>query len=196
MTATSQARIISGIRAFYRYLLLENLVDHDPSELLEMPSQGRKLPDTLHVEEINQLIGAIDLSKPEGHRNRAMLETLYGSGLRVSELVNLQISQIFSDLDFVKVTGKGSKERLVPLSGESLKYIGLYMEGVRRQLPVKKGHEDFLFLNRRGSRLSRVMVFMIIRELATAAGMTKKIRSDERRVGKECVSTCRYRGSR
>lgn len=175
MTAASQARVISGIRAFYRYLLLENLVEQDPSELLEAPVKGRKLPDTLNLEEITRIIEAIDLSAPEGHRNRAMLETLYGSGLRVSELTGLKISQIYRDIEFVKVTGKGSKERLVPLSDESLKYIRFYIEGDRRKLKIKPGHEDFLFLNRRGSRLSRVMVFMIVRQLAATAGITKKI---------------------
>lgn len=175
MTATSQARIVSGIRAFYRYLLLENLVDTDPSELLESPVKWSKLPDTLSVDEISRLIHAIDLSQPEGHRNRAMIEVLYGSGLRVSELVNLKISEIFRDIEFVKVTGKGNKERLVPLSGESLKYIRYYQEGMRNHLDIKPGHEDFLFLNRRGSKLSRVMVFMLVRTLASRAGIRKKI---------------------
>lgn len=175
MTAASQARIISGIRAFYRYLLLENLVEQDPSELLEAPVQWRKLPDTLNIDEVERLIAAVDLSTPEGNRNRAMLETLYGSGLRVSELTNLKISQIYRDIQFVKVTGKGSKERLVPLSGESLKYIRFYMEGARSRLKIKPGQEDFLFLNRRGSKLSRVMIFMIIRDLAATAGIRKKI---------------------
>lgn len=175
MTPASQARVISGIRAFYRYLLLEDLVATDPSELLESPVQWRKLPDTLNVEEIGRLIGAIDLSAPEGHRNRAMLETLYGSGLRVSELTGLKISNIYRDVGFLKVSGKGNKERLVPLSDESLKYIRLYLEGARAHLKIKPGNEDYLFLNRRGSRLSRVMVFMIIRALAEKAGITKKI---------------------
>lgn len=175
MTPASQARVISGIRAFYRYLLLEDLVTTDPSELLETPVQWRKLPDTLNVGEIGRLIDAIDLSVPEGHRNRAMLETLYGSGLRVSELIGLKISNIYRDISFLKVSGKGNKERLVPLSDESLKYIGLYLEGARVHLKIKPGNEDYLFLNRRGSRLSRVMVFMIIRTLAEKAGITKKI---------------------
>ncbi|TCS87857.1 integrase/recombinase XerD [Anseongella ginsenosidimutans] len=175
MTAASQARIISGIRAFYRYLLQENLVKQDPSELLEAPVRWRKLPDTLNLEEIERLIGAIDLSAPEGNRNRAMLETLYGSGLRVSELIHLKISEIYRDIEFIKVTGKGNKERLVPLSGESLKYIRFYVEATRSQLKIKPGNEDFLFLSRRGSKLSRVMVFMIIRDLAAKAGIQKKV---------------------
>ena len=175
LTAASQGRIISGIRAFYRYLLLENLVKEDPSELLEAPVRWRKLPDTLNVMEIERLIGAIDLSSPEGHRNRAMLETLYGSGLRVSELVNLKVSEVFRDIEFIKVTGKGSKERLVPMSGESLKFIRFYVEGTRSRQKIKPGNEDVLFLNRRGSKLSRVMLFMIIRGLAATAGIQKKI---------------------
>lgn len=175
MTPASQSRVISGIRAFYRYLLLEDLVKNDPSELLETPSRWRKLPDTLNIEEIGRLIEAVDLSAPEGNRNRAMLETLYGSGLRVSELTGLKISHIYHDIGFLKVTGKGNKERLVPVSGESLKYIRFYREGIRAGLAIKPGNEDYLFLNRRGSRLSRVMVFMIIRDLAAKAGIKKKI---------------------
>ena len=175
MTPASQARVISGIRAFYRYLLLEDLVKADPSELLEAPGQWRKLPDILNIEEIGRLIGAIDLSAPEGNRNRAMLETLYGSGLRVSELTGLKISNVHMDVGFLKVRGKGNKERLVPMSGESLKYIRFYWDGIRATQAAKPAHEDYLFLNRRGSRLSRVMVFMIIRDLAAKAGISKKI---------------------
>lgn len=175
LSAASQARILSGIKAFFRYLVLENVVDTDPSELLETPRLSRKLPDTLNIEEINRLLQAIDLSTREGHRNRAMLETLYGSGLRVSELTGLKISNLYPDIEFLKVTGKGNKERLVPMSAESVKHIKIYREQVRGSQPVQPGHENYLFLNRRGTKLSRVMVFIIIRELAKKAGINKKI---------------------
>ena len=175
MTPTSQSRIISGIKSFYKYLLLENLINHNPTELLETPRVGRKLPDTLSIEEINQLIGAIDLSKPEGERNKAMLETIYSSGLRVSELVNLKISNLFLDTGFLKITGKGDKERLVPIGSVAIKQINIYKDNVRCHIPVKKEHEDILFLNHRGSKLSRVMVFMIIKQLAVKINLQKKI---------------------
>src|SRR5690606_34574575 len=175
MSAASQARMVSGVRAFFRYLLLENLIVQDPSELLESPVQWNKLPDTLSVEEVTRLIEAVDLSLPEGHRNRAMLEVLYGCGQRVSELINLRMNEIYHDIEFVRVTGKGSKERMVPLSREAIKYIRYYLENMRNHLNIRSGHEDYLFLNRRGSRLSRVMVFMIVRNLASRAGIRKKI---------------------
>jgi integrase/recombinase XerD len=175
MTARTQARVISGLKAFYRYLLLENIVIKDPTELLDSPKIGMKLPVTLHLEEIDRLIGKIDLSKPEGKRNKAMLETLYGCGLRVSELVNLKISNIFFDDGFIKVTGKGDKERLVPLGRIAQGEIEYYLMELRPHIPVKKGHEDILFLNRRGAGLSRVMIFTIIKQLAVLAGIKKRI---------------------
>jgi integrase/recombinase XerD len=173
--ARSQARIISGIKTFYKYLLLENVVSADPTSLLEAPRLGRKLPDTLSLDDINRLIDAIDLSTPEGQRNKAMLETLYSCGLRVSELVGLRISDLFLNDGFVKVTGKGSKERLAPIGSVAIKFISIYREQVRCHIPVKKDAEDILFLNRRGGKLSRVMVFTIIRTLAAKTGLKKKI---------------------
>ncbi|MBL4653621.1 MAG: site-specific tyrosine recombinase XerD [Flavobacteriales bacterium] len=175
MSPTSQSRIISGIKAFYKYLLLEDEIKSDPTELLEAPRTGRKLPEFLTIEEINQLIGAIDLSTPEGERNRAMLETLYSCGLRVSELVGLLISNIFENDGFIKVIGKGDKERLVPIAGSAMKYINIYKREIRSHLDIKKGHEDCLFLNRRGAQLTRVMIFTIIKKLVVAAGITKNI---------------------
>jgi len=171
----TQARIISGIKAFYKYLLLEDVVKANPSELLDSPKTGRKLPDVLSVEEINKMIGAIDLSKPEGQRNKAILETLYSSGLRVSELVNLKISYIYEDLGFLKIIGKGDKERLVPIGSIALKEIRLYKENYRNHLDIKKGCEDIVFLNRNGNKLSRVMVFLIIKELASLTQLKKNI---------------------
>lgn len=173
--AQSQSRIISGLRAFYKYLLIEDVVQSNPTELLASPKQARKLPDTLSVEEINLLINSIDLSTPEGTRNRAMLEVLYSCGLRVSELVNLRISNLFLDLEVVKVIGKGDKERFVPIGSQAAKYIKLYREGVRVHVDIQKGEEDILFLNRRGKRLSRVYVFLVIKECAAAIGLQKVI---------------------
>ncbi len=175
MSARSQARIISGIKAFYKYLLLENLVNSDPTSLMDAPKLGRKLPDTLSIEEINKLIDAIDLSTPEGIRNKAMLETLYSSGLRVSELVNLAISNLHLEVGFIKVTGKGDKERLVPIGGVANKLIELYVHQTRSHVAIKPGNADFVFLNRRGAKLTRVMVFTIIKQLATKIGLKKKI---------------------
>jgi len=175
LNARSQMRIISGIRAFYKYLLLENLVTDDPTQLLDMPRTGRKLPEFLTINEVERLIGAIDLSKPEGERNKAIIETLYGCGLRVSELVNAKISGIYFNEGFMRITGKGDKERLVPFSGKALKQIQLYMREIRSHIDIKKGNEDFLFLNRRGRKLSREMIFMIIRDLALIAGIHKTI---------------------
>ncbi|MBD1365802.1 site-specific tyrosine recombinase XerD [Mucilaginibacter sp. ZT4R22] len=175
MIPSTQSRIISGIKAFYKFLLMEDYIAADPSELLETPKIQRKLPDTLSVDEINLLIGAIDLSKPEGTRNKAMLEVLYGCGLRVSELTELKISNLYTEIEFIKVTGKGSKERLVPIGGEAIRALKIWIEFVRVHIPIKKGEEDLVFLNRRGSRLSRVYVFLMIKDLAATVGLKKKI---------------------
>lgn len=175
LSVRSQARIVSGIKAFFRYLLLENIIDTDPTELLEGPKIGRKLPDTLSEEDIDKIICAIDLSKPEGQRNKAMIETLYGCGLRVSELVNLKISNIQAKGGFIRVVGKGDKERLVPIEKYTLKQINLYLNNDRKHLEIQKGEEDIAFLNRRGKRLTRVMIFTIIKQLAKAAGIQKTI---------------------
>lgn len=175
MTATSQARLISGIKGFYKYLLLENVVSVDPTALLEAPRLARKLPDTLSLAEINKLIDAIDLSRKGGQRNKAMLETLYSCGLRVSELVNLKISSLFFNEDYIKVTGKGDKERLVPIGSVAIKQIEIYKDEVRCHLAIKKDHEDFLFLNNRGSKISRIHVFTTIKTLAFKARIKKKI---------------------
>ncbi len=175
MTVTSQARIISGLRSFYKYCLVEQIVKQNPAELLEAPKLRRKLPEVLAFAEIELMIAAIDMSTPEGMRNRAILETMYSCGLRVSEVVNLKLSGLYAELGFVRVTGKGDKERLVPIGKDALKYIGLYRTGTRVHVPVKKGEEDIIFLNRNGRRLSRVMIFYIIKDLAFKAGITKNI---------------------
>ena len=175
MSPGTQARVISGVRAFYKYLLMENLVTEDPMTLIEGPKLGRKLPDFLNIEDIEKLLNAIDLSSPEGERNKAMLETLYGAGLRVSELVGLKISNLFADIGFLKVVGKGNKERIVPIGGMALRQIKTYMEQVRMHGPIISGNEDFIFLNRRGRKLSRVMVFIIIKDLVRKTGLKKKI---------------------
>jgi integrase/recombinase XerD len=175
LSARSQARILSGIRAFYKYLVLENIVPEDPSQLLETPRLGRKLPDTLSVDDINLLVAAIDLSKPGGTRNKAMLETLYSCGLRVSELVGLKLSNLHLQVGFLKVTGKGDKERLVPVGSVAVKYLTIYLDTVRRHMEVQPGHEDFVFLNQRGARLTRVMVFTLIRTLAERIHLKKRI---------------------
>lgn len=175
MTPGSQARIISGIKSFFRFCLLEQLVSFDPATLLEAPKLKRQLPEVLSPDEIDQLIRAIDLSAPEGERNKAMLETLYGCGLRVSEVVNLQISGLFFDEGFVRVSGKGSKERLVPIGNRALQQIVRYRQHVRIHVQPQRGEEDILFLNKRGARLSRVMVFMIIKSLAAQIGLKKNI---------------------
>jgi len=175
MTPHSQARTLSGIRAFYKFLIMEDMLQADPTQTIEAPKLDRKLPDTLHFHEVEQLLAAIDLSTPEGTRNRAMLETLYSSGLRVSELLDLRISHLYADAGFLKVAGKGDKERLVPIGRDALKHIQLYREGVRCHLNIKKGHEDILFLNRRGAKMTRVMVFTIIKDLAARAGIQKTV---------------------
>lgn len=171
----SQARILSGIKAFYKYLMFEELIEKDPTSLIEGPKLGRKLPDTLDLFEIEKLLNAIDMSKPEGARNRAMLEVLYSSGLRVSELVNLKIPNVYFDIGFLRVTGKGNKERLVPIGREAIKYLKIYLEEVRVHVPVKKGFEAYTFLNRRGRNLTRVMVFTVIKNLALSIGLKKTI---------------------
>ena len=175
LSARSQARIISGMKQFYGFLLLENLVKVDPSELLEQPKLGRKLPEVLTIEEIDALLAAIDLSKNEGHRNRAMLETLYSCGLRVSELVGLRFSDLFFEEGFIRVIGKGNKERLVPVSPQVQKEIEIYQQHIRNHLTIQKGSENIVFLNRRGAQLTRVMVFTIIKNLAEAIGLKKNI---------------------
>jgi len=175
ITPSSQSRIVSGIRSFFKYCLQENLVKNDPTLLLETPKLRRSLPDFLSVDEINLIVQAIDLSKPEGERNRAILETMYSCGLRVSELVNLRISSLYPDLGFIKVIGKGDKERLVPIGNTALKFIKIYREQVRVHAEIKKGNEDILFLNRRGSGLTRQMIFIILKELVRKAGIKKTV---------------------
>ena len=175
MSAASQARIISGIKAFFKYLVMENLIVNDPSQLLESPKLGRKLPDTLSVEDINNLIEAIDLSSKEGTRNKAMLETLYSCGLRVSELVNLKLSNLHLEIGFVKVLGKGDKERLVPIGNVAIKLLRIYISEVRATQTIQQGNEDIVFLNNRGSKLSRVMIFTIIKRLALKINLKKSI---------------------
>ena len=175
LSANTQSRMVSGVRTFYKYLLLEDRIENDPSSLLETPKIGRKLPDTLSREEIISMIERVDLSKPEGERNRTILETLYGSGLRVSELVNLKISNIYFNDGFMRILGKGSKERLVPLGGIASKRISNYLKTVRIHLDIKKAGEDIVFLNRRGAPLSRVMIFNIVKQAAIDAGIKKSI---------------------
>jgi integrase/recombinase XerD len=175
LSARTQARIISGIKQFFGFLILEDLLKDDPSELLEMPKIGRKLPEVLSIEEIDQLIGAIDLGKLEGHRNRAMIETLYSCGLRVSELVNLRFSDLYFEEGFIRVIGKGNKERLVPVSPSVEKEIGIYNDHIRRHQTIQPGNENVVFLNRRGAMLTRVMIFTIIKNLSQAIGLKKTI---------------------
>lgn len=175
MSDRSQARIISGMKAFFRYCLQEQLVQQDPTELLSQPKLKRALPDTLSFEEIESIIAQIDLSTNEGTRNKAMLETLYSCGLRVSELIGLKRSHLYLDIGFVRVIGKGDKERLIPIGSDAIKHIQLYLQDIRIHLPEKKGAEDILFLNRRGGKLSRVMVFYIIKDLAMKAQVNKSI---------------------
>ncbi len=175
MKNASQARMISGLRSFFKYCLIEEIVTIDPAALLEAPKSQRKLPDTLAYEEIEKIISVIDLSKPEGQRNKAILETLYSCGLRVSELINLKISQLYFEVGYIRVIGKGDKERLIPIGSDAIKYIEIYRSNIRNHISIKPGEEDVLFLNRRGAGLSRVMIFMLIKELATTAGITKTI---------------------
>lgn len=172
---TSQARILSGIKAFYKFLFAEEAISTDPAYLIEAPKLRRKLPDTLEYHEIEALLEAIDHSTPEGTRNRAMLEVLYSCGLRVSELIDLKISNLYFDIEFIKVVGKGNKERFVPIGSEAMKYTQIYVEHIRRHLNIAKGHENYVFLNRRGKKLTRVYVFMVIKELAQKIGLKKNI---------------------
>ncbi len=171
----TQARIISGIKSFYKFLLIEEKIEKDPTALLESPKIGRKLPEILSVEEIDSIINAIDTRKPEGQRNKAILETLYSCGLRVSELIDLKISNLFFESGFIKIEGKGNKERLVPISAKAVKEINLYLSEYRRNLKIHHDSEDILFLNRRGKKLSRVMIFTIIKGLVAIIGMDKNV---------------------
>jgi len=175
VSATSQARILSGIKAFYMYLAIEGEVKSNPASLIEAPRLNRKLPDFLHIEEIEEIISAIDLSKPDGMRNKAIIETLYRCGLRVSELINLKISNLFFEVEFIKVVGKGSKERLIPIGGQAMKMINIYLDQIRLYQTIKPGFEDYLFLNRRGSALTRVMIFIIIKNLVAQTSIKKKV---------------------
>ncbi len=175
LNARSQARIISGLKSFFTWLIFEDYRQDNPMALIETPKTGRKLPDTLSVSDIDRMIAAIDLSAPEGERNRAMLETLYGCGLRVSELVALKISDLFFDEGFIKVTGKGDKQRFVPIGPQTMRFIDFYRSGVRNHLAIQKGFEDTLFLNRRGRQLTRAMVFTIIKDLARKIKLEKNI---------------------
>jgi integrase/recombinase XerD len=175
MSAYSQARILSGIKSFYKYLLFEEMIEKDPTALIEGPKIGRKLPDTLSYPEIEKLLEAIDLSTPEGGRNRAMLEILYSSGLRVSEMVELKRANVYFDIGFLRVIGKGNKERLVPIGRDAMRYLKIYQDEIRVQVPVQKGFESFVFLNRRGKKLSRVMIFTMIKNLAIKIGLKKTI---------------------
>ncbi len=175
MSARTQARVISGIKSFYKYLLVESILDNDPTTLLEAPRLGRKLPEVMSIEEINALLDAIDMSKAEGARNKAMLETLYSSGLRVSELVNLKISNLFPKEGFLKVVGKGNKERIIPIGRDALKQIEIYLTKIRNHSTIAKEDVDTLFLNNRGRKLSRVMVFTIIKNLATKINLNKVV---------------------
>lgn len=175
LSAATQSRVLSGIKSFFRYLLLENLLQTDPTELLEAPKLRRTLPDFLSIAEIDQLFATIDHSTPEGQRNRAMLETLYSCGLRVSELIQLSLSNLYLDVGFIRVIGKGNKERLVPIGQTAITQIRLYREHTRPAVKVKPGSEDILFLSRRGTALSRVMVFLVLKDLTKKAGIKKNI---------------------
>jgi integrase/recombinase XerD len=176
LNARSQARILSGLKAFYKYLMMEDIIDISPTELIESPKVGRKLPEVLSIEEINEIINAIDLSKPEGERNKAMLETLYSCGLRVTELINLKLSNLLLNEGFVRVVGKGDKERIAPIGSVAVKHINIYVESKRNHMNnIDKESEDILFLNRRGKQLTRVMIFTIIKNLAEKAGILKTV---------------------
>ena len=175
INATSQARIISGLKSFFKYCLIENIIVKDPSVLLEAPKLKRALPDVLSFEEIENIISKIDLSTPDGTRNKAILETMYSCGLRVTETVNLKLSSLYLDIGFIRVIGKGDKERLVPIGSDAIRYIKIYRDNVRNHLTIQKNFEDILFLNKFGKNLSRVMIFYIIKDLAKKAGITKNI---------------------
>lgn len=175
LSAYSQARILSGLKAFFRYLIVEDIIKADPCSLIDAPSLGRKLPDVLTFPEIENLLESIDLSTNEGTRNRAMLEILYSSGLRVSELVDLRLTNVYPDIGFLRVIGKGNKERLVPIGRDALKYLAIYLQEVRPNMPIKKEAENYVFVNRRGGTLSRIMVFLIIKDIAADVGLNKSI---------------------
>jgi len=175
MLPSTQARVISGLKAFFAYLMIEDLISNDPTALLEAPKLSRKLPDTLNIYEINALIAAIDASRPDGMRNKAIIEVLYGCGLRVTELTELRISNVFDKIEFIKIIGKGNKERLVPIGSVALKLVNIYLNEVRVHANIKKGNEDFIFLNRFGAKLSRISIFNLIKSLAISAGIKKTI---------------------
>ncbi|HEY0177790.1 MAG TPA: site-specific tyrosine recombinase XerD [Pedobacter sp.] len=175
MSPGSQARVIAGLKSFFNFMLLERLIDADPSTQLESPKLSRKLPDVLNINEINDLISAIDASKPEGMRNKAIIEVLYGCGLRVTELISLRISDLYAEQGYIKVIGKGNKERIVPIGETALKFLDIYLSQIRNHLAIKKGNEDYIFLNRLGTRLSRISVFTMIKSLATDIGLNKSI---------------------
>jgi integrase/recombinase XerD len=175
LNAASQARILSGVRSFYKYCLIEQIVKVDPTTLLESPKLKRALPDVLSFDEIERIIASIDLSKPEGGRNKAILETMYSCGLRVSEVVNLRISCLYLDVGYIRVIGKGDKERLVPIGDAAVRNIRIYQQDIRVHVPIKPGNEDILFLNRRGTRLTRVMIFLLLKDLVRLAGIAKNI---------------------
>ena len=175
MSAPSQARILAGVKAFYKFLMFRDLIDEDPSVLLEGPKIEQKLPDTLAYYEIEQILAAIDLATPEGVRNRAIIETLYSSGMRVTELTELRLTNLYADISFLRVLGKGNKERIVPIGKDALTYIRMYTQHVRVHLDIQSGHEDYVFLNRRGTKLSRVMIFNIVKEATARAGIQKKV---------------------
>ncbi|WP_186757693.1 site-specific tyrosine recombinase XerD [Echinicola salinicaeni] len=171
----TQARVISGIKAFFKFLMYEDIISEDPAVLLEAPKLGRKLPDTLSYYEINQILEGVKLGEAEGHRNRAILEVLYSSGLRVSELTELKLSNVFTDIGFLRVIGKGNKERLVPVGKDALKYLQIYLKEIRRNQKIAAGHEEYVFLNRRGKKLTRVMVFLMIKKIVAEVGIHKKV---------------------
>lgn len=175
MLPNSQARVISGLKSFFGFLMLEGLIDEDPSAQLEAPKLSRKLPDVLNIVEINELLSAIDASKPEGMRSKAIIEVLYGCGLRVTELITLRISDLHASQGYIKVIGKGNKERIVPIGDTALKFIDIYMQQIRAHQDIKKGNEDFIFLNRLGTQLSRISVFTMIKALAGQTGLKKSI---------------------
>lgn len=175
MTANSQARILSGLKSFFKYLRFEEIITVEPTALIESPRLGRKLPDTLSYDEIVTILDTIDLSTPAGARNRAMLEVLYSSGLRVSELTNLLLNNLYFDIGFIRVLGKGSKERLVPIGTDARKYVKIYIDQIRCHLPIKKGNDKYVFLNQRGTRISRVSVFNVIKQAAEQAGIQKNV---------------------
>ncbi|HAS43501.1 MAG TPA: site-specific tyrosine recombinase XerD [Microscillaceae bacterium] len=175
IAVSSQARMLSGVKSFYKYLMLEEIIDSDPSSEVETPRLNRKVPDVLSLSEIETMLSVIDLSTPEGTRNRAMIEVLYSSGLRVTELIDLKISNLYLDVGFLRIIGKANKERFVPIGSEASKYLTIYIDQVRNKVPIKPENEDYVFLNRRGTKISRVMVFMIIKDIAKTANIKKNI---------------------